>query len=312
MCSKERYILWRFFTITRCIVLLLGTLLAIAHGLTSVADWVDISFFLVLVVGIGIPHGAVDHLIEQRSAEKRGQAFSVIRFLIGYLLMMLGYATLWYFFPALSFGIFLLLSAWHFGESDLQPAPSHPFWRLSQILLGALILFFILMRAPALTAEVIGSITLQHPATLGLWQWLSEHASLTFGLLILMILASGIAAQIKAPVKFRAGQWLYWLLLLSVIYFLPVLPAFALYFGGWHALNTFGQMADFLGKDHSVWSLWKAAFPFTLAAAIGSLVLGAIWLISFSEADPIPVLFIFIAVITLPHLLVMHRMFALR
>jgi len=312
MSSKERYISWRFFTITRCIVLLSGILLAVAHGLTSVAEWVDISFFLVLVVGIGIPHGAVDHLIEQRSAEKRGQAFSVIRFLIGYLLMMLGYATLWYFFPAHSFAIFILLSAWHFGESDLQPAPSHPFWRLSQMLLGALILFFILMRAPALTGEVIGSITLQHPAILDFWQWLSEHSSLTLGLLILMVMASGIAAQIKAPVKFRLGQWLYWLLLLSVIYFLPVLPAFALYFGGWHALNTFGQMAEFLGEDHSVWSLWKAALPFTLAAAIGSVILGVIWFSSFSKADPIPVLFIFIAVITLPHLLVMQRMFAAR
>jgi beta-carotene 15,15'-dioxygenase len=301
-----------FFTATRCLVLLLGAILAIAHLSAIVSPWIDITFFIVFVLAVGIPHGAVDHLIEERSAAKRGLPFSMLRFLLVYLLQMLGYATLWYFFPALSFGIFLLLSAWHFGESDLQPAPRHFLWKLSQLFLGSLILFFILMRQSSLTAEVIGGITLQHQAVLDVWQLLADNAPLTYSILVLAFIASAAAAQNAAPISFRAEKWIYLMLLLLVMYFLPVLPAFALYFGGWHALNTFGQMADFLGEDKNVWALWKAALPFTLVAAVSLVIFAVFSLLSFPQIDPIPVLFIFIAVITLPHLLVMNRMFALR
>jgi len=102
----------------------------------------------------------------------------------------------------------------------------------------------------------------------------------------------------------------YFSLVLALAYFLPLLPAFALYFGGWHALNTFGHISGFLDNERTVWQLWKSALPFTLLSIVFLGMIVLVWSGLFSTIDPLPILFIFIAVITLPHLLVMQKMFS--
>lgn len=290
-------------------MLLLGIGLACAHALGTVPALVDYLFFGVFLITLGIPHGAVDHLVAKQVAQTHQRPFSLARFLAQYILQMLVYAALWYLLPTVSLLLFILLSAWHFGESDVQPAPRHPAWKMAQFTLGSLVLFFILMRQPDLTRAIIQSITQENTHASATWSWLSAHALAVYGVLLAALGCAIWSAQRLAPIAIPLKRWAYLATLLSAMYFLPLLPAFALYFGGWHALNTFHHMANFMGHTEGITKLWKAALPFTLLAFVFLLLTGVVWFTTLAHHDPVPVLFIFIALITLPHLVVMHHMF---
>jgi len=293
--------------------LILGIILVLLHQLAGeVNPAIDYIFFGIFVILIGIPHGAVDHLVEEKYFQKQKKPFSLFRFLFKYILQIAAYALLWFITPVLSLSLFLLLSAWHFGESDMQPAPKHVLWKVSQMLLGTLVLFFILMREPAYTADLIFRITRESMIALNSWQWAAGNSIQIYGVLLASLVFISVISQRFEPLKWQPAKWINFILLMGVIYFLPLLPAFALYFGGWHSLNTFDHMSEFLGNKNSVWQLWKAALPFTLLAIFFLGITALLWSGFMSHIDPLPVLFIFIAVITLPHLLVMNKMFSER
>ncbi|MCY1043820.1 hypothetical protein OV208_21045 [Corallococcus sp. bb12-1] len=92
--------------------------------------------------------------------------------------------------------------------------------------------------------------------------------------------------------------------------FLPLLLACSLYFSGWHAWHSFRAIHRYLSERNdappSLLRLWAKALPFT-ALALGALpLMAAAWRVTGQRTDPLPLLFIFLAVITLPHLRVMH------
>ncbi len=295
----------------RLLALAAGFLFVLLHQLGgTINPAIDYVFFGLFVILTGIPHGALDHLVEERSLRGQKNTFSMIRFLVKYITIILAYALLWFIAPALSLLIFLLISAWHFGESDMQPAPRHGLWKVTQMFLGSLVLFFILMREPSCTGDLIARITPGSMLAANAWQWAASHAAIIYVSLAVALLMAGFSAERVQPRRWRLSKWAHFSLVLGLAYFLPLLPAFALYFGGWHALNTFGHISGFLDHEKSLWSLWKSSLPFTLISVIFLGGIGLIWSVLFSHIDPLPVLFVFIAVITLPHLLVMQKMFS--
>jgi len=291
------------------LILALGFLLAVAHLLGNVAFEVDAIFFAFFVIILGIPHGALDHIVAEKYATSHHKSFSLILFLGNYLLQMVAYALLWFWFPAFSLFLFLIISAWHFGESDMHPAPKHIYWLLSQAILGAVVLFFILMREPDFTAEIVARITRNDDTTAKVWQFLFRNALWVYASGFVALSVTALLAQQVAPVHINSSKFTCFVLLLIVISFLPLLPAFALYFGGWHSINTFNHISSFVNKERSMPQLWLVAMPFSIVAFVFLLATAAIWYYAFSNVDPLPILFIFIAIITLPHLLVMHNMF---
>jgi Brp/Blh family beta-carotene 15,15'-monooxygenase len=70
------------------------------------------SLFILL---IGIPHGAIDHILLFRKRE-----MSQITFYGIYLGLIIGFVVLWHITPVISLLFFLLISAFHFGESQFS------------------------------------------------------------------------------------------------------------------------------------------------------------------------------------------------
>lgn len=293
----------------RYIAITLGALLALMHQFWNIPPLIDIIFMTLLLLLVGIPHGAIDHLVDEHNVKAQQKPFSLFRFLAVYIAQMAVYAICWWLFPALSLLVFLLISAWHFGETDLHPSPNHIAWAILKGLFGTAILFFILLREPLYTASLIERITLGNSAASGIWQFFANQSVFVFASLIALILVAWFWAQQSEPIRTNKTKWVTFIFLMAVVYFLPLLPAFALYFGAWHAWNTFGYISTFLSSKHTFWNIWKKTLPFTLLALSGLIIMGLVWWFSFSYIDPLPVLFIFIAIITLPHLRVMHHMF---
>ena len=68
----------------------------------------------ILILLFGIPHGAIDHILFFRK-----RTMSQLQFYSIYLGLIVCFVVLWLWQPLLSFVLFLLLSAYHFGESQL-------------------------------------------------------------------------------------------------------------------------------------------------------------------------------------------------
>ena len=87
--------------------------LVLLNGFASL----DLSFLdkylVALVFLLGIPHGSIDHLLYSQD-----NTIDAPRFIVFYLVAILLYALAWVYFPVASFFLFLLISAYHFGQSQ--------------------------------------------------------------------------------------------------------------------------------------------------------------------------------------------------
>ncbi len=92
-----------------------------------------------LLLVLGIPHGAADHLIfRARHPERqwRGQRWKFLGF---YSLLVVLYGVLWHAFPAVAFLVFLGVSVYHFGQSYGEGGMA------SQLAWGSFVLLFPVM-----------------------------------------------------------------------------------------------------------------------------------------------------------------------
>ena len=78
---------------------------------TDLVDQVLIAAIFIL----GVPHGAIDNILM-----KRRTGWSSSRFYAFYIGLIGANIALWFIFPALSLLIFLLVSAYHFGQAQLS------------------------------------------------------------------------------------------------------------------------------------------------------------------------------------------------
>ncbi len=300
-----------FYTPTWVSIFLGSLLLLWQLWAGALSDSVQVTFFAFFIFATGIPHGALDHLVEKETASRERKPFNLLVFLAKYLATMLFYTVVWFFVPTASLFFFLLISAWHFGETDLENAPNTPLWNAARFLFGVLVLSSLLLTHASETAPFWSRITQNAPISMSVWQFSVENKILILSILSLIFLVVFVQANRKSPVVFDKNRLFRLVLILTLAYFLPLLPAFALYFGGWHALCAFKSIYEYLTAQNpqaSPLSIWLKSVPFTLLAFAFLAFALWYWQHFFQSFDPLPMLFVFLSLITLPHLGVMHSM----
>lgn len=79
---------------------------------------IELIIAISLIVLIGIPHGATDYIIFQYLSKPFWGTDSLFYFYRNYILIMGAYALLWWLVPTFSLLVFILLSIYHFGQSN--------------------------------------------------------------------------------------------------------------------------------------------------------------------------------------------------
>lgn len=275
-------------------------------------DDFQIYFFCFLFLSTGIPHGALDHLIQKQTYSNLNYKYSFVGFLVKYLLIMTCYGFLWYFFSGLSFIFFILISAWHFGETDIEGVPKNNLiWYFVRIIYGLYVLAFILLIHNEEASPIVKQMLGDHLQGQLFWQNIQENVKGILYLLGLSLVTLFIVAQSYHFIKFDKFRLIRLSFILFITIWLPLLPAFALYFGGWHALCAFDNTYYFLRKDQPNLSfkyLYLNSLPFTILAII--FLTAYLWFCQnfTNHIDPFAILFIFISLITLPHLIITNGM----
>jgi beta-carotene 15,15'-dioxygenase len=277
---------------------------------------VQITFFIFFLALTGIPHGAIDHLIEAETAKRQQKKFKIAFFLVKYVLTMLVYAFAWYVLPSLSLLFFLLISAWHFGETDIEYAPKTVLWNATRFIFGCFVLSFLLLFHEAETTPILERISQNNFNVLAVWFYLISFKNSLLLISFLIVLILFYLANKNQLIELNKTHYFRLFLIILLTYFLPLLPAFALYFGGWHALCSFKTIHFYISENNknaqsfspiSFLKTWSKTLVFSILA-ISSLIFATWYWFRFLQTfDPLPLLFIFLSLITLPHLTVMHK-----
>jgi lycopene beta-cyclase len=243
--------------------------------------------FTALLIGmicVGIPHGAVDHLIESKSWDYR----KAPGFIANYIALMAIIGIFWWIAPTLALIVFLAYSAWHFGQADV----TH--WSLPKTLnipWGAFLLLYILGTHQGETTEILKYIAgIDFPISI------SPFAIVPWILFALW--------KRNMPLIFTVC----WLVLSSQ---LPLLIAFGTYFIGQHSITSWGHLKQHLQLENK--KIWIHSLPFHLGAWLILFLFFAIWP-SFqnqinTQYSAWGIFFIFISCVSFPHVIFMNKLY---
>ena len=238
---------------------------------------------------IGIPHGAIDHLIETNHFN---QSVS-LKFIALYLAQGAVIVLLWYMNPLLALLIFIGYSIFHFAQADFTE------WKLnSKISWIWGILFFcgILLSHPIELNEILNQLSISElPKIQGnifssLWQ------DIAFGCLGLGIIMGFIL---------RSTAMITTSLFLLLTTQLTLIHAFGTYFIYNHSLLGWNHLRNHFQVNSL--QLWKKASLFSFGAY--ALFLFLYWYFGNDFGNYIGTFFVFLSAISFPHVLRMNNFY---
>ena len=264
-------------------------------------------FFLITLLIVGIPHGSLDHLIYLKHrapiADKR-------RFYSKYIALIILVGVCWLIFPSLSFILFLFISGYHFGQSQLYQidVPSH-FRFAYHLSWGMLLLTTIILSN--FTECLLIFKSLEWLQT----QWITE-TTLILTVAVSAVIFISIHTYLIVKGKMTTNQFFFEIIVFTLLAVMSIMTnavyTFTVYFGLWHSFRSLILEYETLKrnknynwfyflKDVSPLSLMGIAFLFSAYALSTQFDLG----ISFYM-----IFIIIISTLTVPHLIVMNKLYS--
>ena len=259
-----------------------------------------------LLLSIGIPHGTLDHLLTFQK-----QDTNKFKFYLYYLGSIILHLLVWIISPSLGLISFLLVSAFHFGETQL-----HVFFnkerKLRKIIYlnwGLSILFILIYYNIAELSQM--TISFQDTKV---FLDLYEHKIVKpiFFLSNILSLLSFAYMFLKGYIKYqKLLSELFFLAIIHLTAFLfPFVICFTLFFIVLHSLPSIVHQFSFfkrVKKKFSIIELIKLMAPYSIIS-----ILMSFFLIGLSYYNIIPISIplislVVISVITLPHTIVMYN-----
>ena len=272
-----------------------------------IAPWVVVaSVFL-----IGIPHGAIDHIV---SSELFGTARNIqghLLFYGSYLIIMLLLGLIWIFIPIFGMIIFLDISIYHFGQADMEDfiisKQKQPLW---YIVRGTFLIGLIVFSSTDVTYPIIASAM---NISIDLFLSVMPPASLSVFFILFVYISFTLFSVFKNEISNIKVFTLESIVLTLLFFISGPLIGFALYFAIWHSSGHIAELQQFFeskGRKLSLLQFYKLAIPFTLVSIAGLIFLLYIQNIFQVEEQFLTLMFILISVLTLPHMLIVDRMYS--
>lgn len=274
-------------------------------GLGDIDLNTQLIFSLFFIVFIGIPHGAIDHLLVKKEGIK-----NPIRFYIFYLGLLFLNLLIWLIFPLFGLIGFLIISAYHFGQSQFSSLRSinsfvqrilYFLWGVS-ILVGLIYYNLDEVNQIILQSDDFSSF-LHLPEALFLKWFLYLSSIGTVGLLSLNF------AFHRISLEKLMTEVLFFGLIHVCFFLLPILIGFTLYFIVLHSLKVLLEEYTYLqsiksnlGLKNFIWQL----IPYTFLSVLGGGLLFYLNLEGYLFMSGTFILLILISSITLPHSIVME------
>jgi Brp/Blh family beta-carotene 15,15'-monooxygenase len=252
----------------------------------------------ILILSFGMLHGANDIKLLQVEAKKKSKPYDFFRILAYYIFFVFGVAGLFYILPSIALGLFILFSAYHFGEQHwISKISGSPLFLLFFYTAYGLVILFLLFTAHYIeVSDIIFDI-------IGIYindAYYQIALGMSFFALVILYLTKYKQSKINIFLE------LFYLLVFFIIFnTASLLWAFAIFFILWHAIPSLADQIKYLYGDltrkHFV-KYVKSSLIYWLASVITLVIL--FFFIDGSSEGFVPFLFSFLAAITFPHVLV--------
>jgi Brp/Blh family beta-carotene 15,15'-monooxygenase len=290
-----------------------GVAILLSFIFAQVIESSDITWQVVIALialGVGIPHGAIDHLV----GLPRTSALKMALFILVYVAVAVAAVVALLTWSVIGFIAVVIMSAVHFGigdaafisEIDRRSVNPKPFQKyLYAAAAGALPVVIPLVSAKSNSAL--------ERVNLELLNW---HQGLDNDLMIWTMLLTA-AALLRLVQKRRDAEAIDLVLLYLLAVTAPPLVAFAVYFGCWHALRHTARLtlilpkAQLAFKSGSIAGALRSAIVPGLPALVGTFIVAAAIVIFRGDSLDDQFLWITLVVVwalTVPHMAVTARL----
>jgi Brp/Blh family beta-carotene 15,15'-monooxygenase len=286
--------------VAMAVVLTLG---AVPGLLGSGALWVVLAGGLL----IGVPHGAVDHLVPEWLLGRRLPWPQAAAGLLAYVAIAAGFFGLLRVAPLPSAVVFLAVSAAHFGAGDVEfhALRSGATPRYRRLAVAAFGLPTVALPI-AVHAEQVEPVLIALAPRLGTLVTPEVRAALLVATLLAAAITGWRALSAGDP---RAARDLAVLVVVFAV--APPLAAFAVYFGFWHAARHVARLlsldprnAHDLGNDRLGPPLQRFARLAVLPTCASLIVLAALWWGAGGAQGLVSAHLGLLAALTMPHVAV--------
>ena len=270
-----------------------GLILALAIIFFGLESSYSILLFLVVMLSIGIPHGSVDHIIAFINPKAR-KFDSKLLFYIIYLSLIGINILLWIISPFLGLLVFLLISCYHFGETQVIGYNSTEN-KLLNFVIGANILLSLFLNNIKELQEILYIIPQFSNFDL------SNFDNVFFLLISVAVLMVSI---VNFDIKRKVPLYAEITILYMIFFHTDLLTSFALYFGFCHSLPML--MLEFKEfKTDNFIKFYLKTLPFTIVSIIFGFLLYQFNNDLLTSDNLILFVFIVISSLTLPHVFIM-------
>lgn len=270
----------------------------------SESKQIYLGFFLIFT--FGILHGANDlMLIKTIKNDKQKKSWQQV--LLTYVVVVLLGIALFYLIPQLALLLFILVSAYHFGEQEWQQTTlpgSKWFITTFQSIYGLLILSLLFVFHQKQVQQIVLNICqLQVP---------NEYFNLLLGIVIGLFLSFCIVIywQDKFQIQNILKECFYIVLYAIIFKSSSLIWGFAIYFVIWHSIPSIKDQIRFLNGTYTTShfiNYCKNAFLYWFVSILGIAVI--YYFFSTDEQLFNALFFSFLAAITFPHAAVIRKMF---
>ena len=299
----------------RIALLLSGSiLLLIQQYILPVDTGTQFIIFLSGILLLGVPHGAADLLVASQNAGNGNKSFSKFHFLFVYVSRLFLFAMIFWFFPLTANLLFILFAAYHFGETDLYQFKTNTLTgKLFVISYGLLILSVMLLHhfeevKPLFQMFQAGK---ENSAFIN---WLSIHC-------YHIISVSGILFFTTTFIYFLRNNYtdnkdkgeflIRFAIILFILFNLPMLLGFTFYFVVWHSVLSLNNIINYIQKKntYSKKNITRQIVQYSLLAIAGISLFGLTGFMFSNSNAIVGYLFLGLAVLTAPHMQIMHDMY---
>ena len=249
---------------------------------------VQLILLATLVVLIGLPHGALDPWLAQRSELVRNKT-QAVWFNVLYVIVAGFVVLIWAWLPVASLAIFLSISAWHFSGDWHGEVSLWQRW-VAGLMLLLMPIGFHTAQVAMLFAQLSGSQAEQLAQALALAPWL------------LVTVMMGLVALASWQRRWFAALEYFSLLVLA--YLVAPLLYFALYFCALHSLR---HLAGFFRQARAVERprLLRITFAYSAMTVALSGLLWVLWSELPTDTVILRLVFIGLAAVTVPHMMLL-------
>ncbi len=259
----------------------------------------------VLILSFGIVHGANDIKLIKRSYQPGNSFTSNTKTLVYYIVIVLFGALLFFALPSIALALFILCSAYHFGEQHWNTL-NETYFILNKMLHLCYGLF-VLNLLFYFNVEIVSSI-IQNIINVEIAEDVYLYSTLIFGISSLFILLFFVIRNKLIWNRFILE--LFYVIVFTVVFSsASLLWSFAIYFVFWHSIPSLVDQINFLYGGFSksnVLKYFKSSFIYWLISIIGLTLI--IYEYQNDLETALAFFFSVLAAITFPHVLVVNQM----